>query len=504
VHATASVRAVEDALGITIPDNARIIRNLISGIQYVQDHVIHFYHLHALDWVDIVSALGADPAGTAALAQSISDWPQSSIDYFKGIKNRLKGFVDRGQLGPFANAYWGHPGYKLPPEANLMAVAHYLEALDWQRDVIKIQALLGAKNPHAQTYIVGGMSVPVDPDSQNALNAGSIAFISRLAQEAKDFVEKVYIPDVLAVAPFYKDWAGIGAGVGNFLSYGEFPNDTASNSANTWLPRGIILNKDLSKVHEVDHKKVTEYVTHSWYEYSGGDDKSKHPWDGETDYKYSGPKPPYEFLNTDKKYSWLKAPRYDNMAMEVGPLSRMLVAYGSGHKRVQEVVNSVLSTLGVGPAALFSTLGRIAARAVETLVTAEQIPVWLDQLAANMKKGDLKTHSGEKWDPSDWPSEAQGYGLHEAPRGALGHWVKIKDQKIENYQCVVPGTWNGSPRDANSQRGPYEEALIGTPVHDIEQPVEILRTIHSFDPCMACAVHVVDPDGNEVTRIKVK
>jgi Ni,Fe-hydrogenase I large subunit len=497
------VRAVEDALGITIPDNARIIRNLISGIQYVQDHVIHFYHLHALDWVDIVSSLSADPSKTASLAQSTSDWPKSSAQYFKGIQDRIKTFVSNGQLGPFANAYWGHPAYKLPPEANLMAVAHYLEALDWQRDVIKIQALLGAKNPHAQTYIVGGMSIPVDPDSQNALNAGSIAFISGLARKAQDFVEKVYIPDILAVAPFYLDWAGYGEGVGNFLSFGEFPNDNASNSENTWLQRGIILNKDLSKVHPVDHKKITEYVTHSWYEYSGGDDKSMHPWEGETNHKYSGPKPPYDFLDTDKKYSWLKAPRYDNKAMEVGPLSRMLIAYASGHERVQAVVNSVLKTLGVGPAALFSTLGRVAARGIETLVTAEQIPVWLNQLSENMKKGDLKIHSGEMWDPSEWPAEAQGYGLHEAPRGALGHWIKIKDKKIENYQCVVPGTWNGSPRDASGQRGPYESALIGTPVNDPEQPVEILRTIHSFDPCMACAVHVVDPDGKEVTRIKV-
>jgi Ni,Fe-hydrogenase I large subunit len=497
------VRAVENALDIIIPDNARIIRNLITAIQYVQDHVIHFYHLHALDWVDIVSALKADPLKTSSLAQSISDWEKSSRDYFKGVQDRLKVFVERGQLGPFANAYWGHPAYQLPPEANLMAVAHYLEALDWQREVIKIQALLGAKNPHAQTYLVGGMSIPIDPNSQNALNASSIAFMVGLAQKAKEFVEKVYIPDILAVAPFYKDWAGYGAGVGNFLSYGEFPNDNVSNTDNLWLPRGIIMNRDLSKVYEVDHNKITEYVTHSWYEYPDGDDKARHPWDGVTDYKYTGPKPPYKFLNTDGKYSWLKAPRYDNKPMEVGPLARMLVAYASGHKRIREVTDSVLRQLGVGPSALFSTLGRIAARGIETLVTAEQIPEWLNQLANNMKGGDLKIHSGEKWDPSEWPKEARGYGLHEAPRGALGHWIKIKDKKIENYQCVVPGTWNGSPRDANNQRGPYEEALIGTPVFDPEKPIEILRTVHSFDPCMACAVHVLDPDGKEITRIKV-
>ncbi len=497
------MRAVENALGIRIPDNARLIRNLITGIQYVQDHVIHFYHLHALDWVDIVSALKADPAKTSSLAQSISDWHNSSATYFRGIQDRLKTFVESGQLGPFANAYWGHPAYKLPPEANLMAAAHYLEALDWQRDVIKIQALLGAKNPHAQTYLVGGMSIPIDPNSQNALNAGSIALISELARKAKEFVEKVYIPDLLAVASFYKDWAGYGAGVGNFLAYGVFENDNESNTSNLWLPRGIIKGKDLTRVYPVDHIKITEYVTHSWYEYKEGDSVSKHPWDGETNFKYTGPKPPYEFLDTTKKYSWLKSPRYEDMPMEVGPLARMLVAYASGHKRVKEVVDTVLKKLGVGPAALFSTLGRVAARGVETLVTAEMLPVWLDQLAANVKKGDYKVHNGERWDPSTWPKEARGYGFHEAPRGALAHWVKIRDGKIENYQCVVPSTWNGSPRDAKGQKGPYESSLIGTPVADPNRPVEILRTVHSFDPCMACAVHVVDATGSEIIRIRV-
>ncbi len=497
------MRAVENALQIKIPDNARLIRNLISGIQYVQDHVIHFYHLHALDWVDIVSALKADAAKTSSLAQSISDWPKSSATYFKGVQQKVKTLAESGQLGIYANAYWGHPAYKLPPEANLMAVAHYLEALDWQRDVIRMQALLGAKNPHAQTYLVGGVSIPVDPNSQNSLNAGSLAFMNEISQKALDFVQKVYIPDLLAVASFYKDWASYGGGVGNYLSYGEFPNDGESNTSNLWLPRGIIKGRDLAKVLPVDHGKIMEYVSHSWYEYKDGDGKSKHPWDGETNYKYTGPKPPYEFLETDKKYSWVKAPRYEDMAMEVGPLSRMLVAYASGHKRVKEVVDMVLKKLGVGPAALFSTLGRVGARGVETLVTAEMLPVWIGQLAENMKKGDLRIHNGEKWDPSSWPHEAKGFGFHEAPRGALGHWIVIKDKKIANYQAVVPSTWNGSPRDAKDQRGPYEASLIGTPVKDANKPVEILRTVHSFDPCMACAVHVVDIEGKEVTRIKV-
>lgn len=497
------MRAVEDALKIKIPDNARIIRNLISGIQYVQDHVIHFYHLHALDWVDIVSALKADPAKTSALAQSISDWHNSSTAYFKTTQDKLKAFVSSGQLGLFSNGYWGHPAYKLPAEANLMASAHYLEALDWQRDVIRMQALLGAKNPHAQTYLVGGMSIPIDPDSQNALNAGSIAFMSAIAKKAQEFVEKVYIPDLLAIASFYKDWAGYGGGLGNFLACGEFPNDNESNTENLWLPRGIIKGKDLSKVLPVDQAKIAEYITHSWYEYKDGDKKALHPFDGETNYKYTGPKPPYESLETEKKYSWVKAPRYEDMPMEVGPLARMLVAYGKGHKRVKEVVDLVLKKLGVGPAALFSTLGRVAARGIETLVTAEMLPAWIDQLAANMKKGDLRIHNGEKWDPSTWPTEAKGYGFHEAPRGCLCHWIKIKDKKIENYQCVVPSTWNGSPRDAKGQRGPYEASLIGTPVADPSKPVEILRTVHSFDPCMACAVHVVDAQGKELVKIKV-
>ncbi len=502
VHAATSVRAVENALGITIPLNAQIIRNIIEGSQFVQDHVIHFYHLHALDWVDIVSALKADPAATAKLAQSISDWPNSSEAYFKGVQDKIKAFVESGQLGPFANAYWGHPAYKLPPEANLMAVAHYLEALDWQREIIRIHALLGAKNPHLQTYLVGGMSIPIDPNSQNAINADKIALMKKWLAQARQFVEKVYIPDLLAVASFYKEWAGYGAGLGNFLAYGEFPQ--AADNSQLFLPRGVILNKDLSKVLPMDHQKVAEYVTHSWYEYGTGDATPLHPWEGETHPKYTGPQPPYDSMVGDgAKYSWLKAPRYDGNAMEVGPLARMLVAYASGVKPVVDTVNLVLKTLGVGPEALFSTLGRTAARGIETLVLAQQLEGWVDQLAANIQRGDLKVHNGEKWDPSKWPTEAKGWGFLEAPRGALGHWVRIKNGAIENYQCVVPSTWNGSPRDANGKRGAWEEALVGTPVADPERPVEILRTVHSFDPCMACAVHVVDTRGRQVTKIKV-
>lgn len=499
VHSIASIRAVEDALKIKIPPNAQLIRNIIMGIQNVQDHVIHFYHLHALDWVDITSGLAADPGKTAALAASLSDWPNNSATYFKGVQEKVKAFVASGRLGPFANAYWGHPAYKLPPEANLMATAHYLEALEWQKDIIKIHAILGSKNPHPQTFLVGGMSIPIDPDSQNALNADKLIEIKRLLKKAQDFVEKVYIPDLLAVASFYKDWAGIGGGVGNYLSYGEFPDA----NGNLWFPAGAILDKDLSKVIPVDQGKIAEYVDHSWFENSAGSGNGLHPFEGETEVRYTGPKPPYTNLDTDAKYSFVKSPRYEEKSMEVGPLARILVAYASGHKETVAAVNMVLGKLGVGAPALFSTLGRTAARGVDALLIAQQTPKWLDELIGNISKGDYRIHNNESWDPATWPDEAKGYGFHEAPRGALGHWIKIKDQKILNYQAVVPSTWNASPRDAKGQRGPYEAALVGTPVADQNKPLEILRTIHSFDPCLACAVHVMDVNGNEVVKVKV-
>jgi len=502
VHAIASIRAVENAIGAVPPPNARLLRNLIIAMQAVQDHVIHFYHLHALDWVDIVSALAADPAKTSSLAESISDWPLSSAKYFGGVRDRLKGFVERGQLGPFANAYWGHSAYKLPPEANLLAVAHYLEALDWQREVIKVHAILGGKNPHLQSFLVGGMATPVDPDRQASLNAGTIAQVQSLIAKAHDFVAQVYIPDVLAVASFYKDWAAIGGGVGNYLVYGDYPEDDGPN-APLFLPAGVIRNKDISKVERLDPSKITENVHHSWYEYAGGDANGLHPFQGETTPKYTGPRPPYERLDLGAKYTWLKSPRYDGIPMEVGPLSRMLVAYASGHPRVKELVTLVLTKLGVGPEALFSTLGRVAARAIETLLLAEKQGEWLDQLAANMGRRELRIHDNSKWDPSTWPAECSGAGFHEAPRGALGHWVRIENGAIANYQCIVPSTWNAGPRDASGRRGPYEEALLETPVADPAKPVEILRTIHSFDPCLACGVHVLDGRKREIARVRI-
>ncbi len=502
VHSMASIRAVEDALKIEIPTNARLLRNLIMGIQNVQDHVIHFYHLHALDWVDITSALKADPKATAKLAQSISEWPNSSVKHFKAVKERIAAFAGTGKLGPFQNAYWGHKAYKLPPEANLMAVAHYLEALEWQKEVIKIHAILGSKNPHPQTFLVGGMSTPVDPNSQNGINADKIAFIAKLLKKARDFVEQVYIPDVLAVAPFYLDWAGIGGGVGNFLSYGDFPEAGGNDVDSYFYPRGVIMGKDLANLMSFDEKKVTEYVTNSWYNYEKGDDKGLHPYEGETSHNYTGPKPPYEWLDTNQKYSWVKSPRYMDQPMEVGPLARNLVAYAAGVPEVKGAVDFVLKTLNAPATALFSTLGRTAGRAIDCLVMAQKTEKWLTDLTNNIATGDYEVHNKDKWDPDTWPKEAQGYGTHEAPRGALGHWIRIKDKKIANYQAVVPSTWNAGPRDPMGQKGPYESALIGTPIADPNKPVEILRTIHSFDPCLACAVHVMDGNGSEIIRVK--
>ena len=505
VHALASVRAVEDALGIEVPDNARLIRNIIAATQYIQDHVIHFYHLHALDWVDVTLALKADPAKTAQLAESISNWPQSSRTYFKAIQDRVKALVESKQLSLFSSGYWGHPAYHLPPEANLLAVAHYIEALEFQRDFIRIHAVLGGKNPHLQTYLVGGMASAMDPNEPHApINPERITFLTEVAKSAQQFVEQVYLPDVLAVAGFYRDWFTRGEGLGNFLSYGDYPMGGIHEAGRFFLPRGAILGRDLTKIHPVDPASVSEYVTHSWYEYSGGDSTGKHPYDGETQPKYTGPTPPFEHLNVDQKYSWLKSPRFMDTPMEVGPLSRMLVAYASGHAEVKELVNGVLAKLNAPATALFSTLGRIAARAIETQLMARVVPKWIDELGSNLAHGNLRVHEGEKWDPATWPSSAKGWGFHEAPRGSLGHWVQIEDRKIKNYQCVVPTTWNAGPRDAKGQRGAYEASLLKTPVADPERPVEILRTIHSFDPCLACAVHVTDARGRRFAKMQVR
>jgi hydrogenase large subunit len=504
-HSLTSVRTVENALGISAPPNAELIRNLMANALYIQDHVVHFYVLHALDWVDVVSALKADPSEASKIAQSISPWPKSSVGYFSDIQKKFKNFVESGQLGIFANGYWGHPAYKLPPAVNLIAVAHYLEALEWQKELVKVHTIFGGKNPHPN-YLVGGVPCSINIEEANAVNAERLAMVGKLFEDAKTFVNQVYIPDLLAVASFYKsDWGAIGGGLTNYMSFGDFPTNGYNNPDSFKMPRGVILNRDLSKIHEIkadDPEQIQEYVNNSWYEYSKGDKIGLHPFDGETKLNYTGPKPPYDQLDVSKKYSWVKTPRWKGYPMEVGPLSRMLVGYASGHADYKEVIESTLKALDVPVTALFSTLGRTAARGLETKLTCDWALEFYQQLLANIKNGDTRTMNNDKWDPETWPKTARGIGMVEAPRGALSHFIVIDNKKIGNYQLVVPTTWNASPRDINGKRSAYEESLIGTPVADPKLPLEVIRTIHSFDPCLACAVHVYDENGSYIHDLK--
>lgn len=505
VHSLASVRAVEDAVGIVVPPNAEMVRNIMFCTQYMHDHVVHFYHLHALDWVDIVSALKADPKATSDLAESISHWPKSSPGYFSDLQKRLTKFVESGQLGIFANGYWGHPAYKLPPEVNLIGVAHYLEALEWQKEIVKVHTIFGGKNPHPN-YLVGGMACAIGLDDVSGINAERLAYVHQLLKDAKTFIEQVYIPDLLAIAPFYLDWGAIGGGLGSYMAYGDLPTNGYNDPTSFKFPSGVILNKDISNVMDVNLREdgeVQEFISNSWYDYEGGDDVGLHPWKGETKLNYTGPKPPYQNLNTDEKYSFLKTPRWKGNAVEVGPLARVLIGYARGREDFKEVVDSALSKLNVPITALFSTLGRTAARGLETVLISQWALEFYDQLITNLRNGDMRMANMEKFDPARWDAECMGVGHTEAPRGALAHWCVIKDQKLANYQLVVPSTWNASPRDKDGNRSAYEAALMDTPVADPEQPVEILRTIHSFDPCLACAVHLYDEDGKHINQVKV-
>ena len=501
-HGLASVRAVEDAVGISVPPTAELIRNIMLTTQYLQDHVVHFYHLQALDWVDVVNALKADPKKTAELAQSFSSWPKNTPAYFSEVQDRVKKLAASG-LGIFANGYWGQPAYKLPPEANLLAVAHYLDALNWQKEIVKIHAVFGGKNPHPN-FLVGGAPCSIDVNEVSAINSERLNLVAGLIDQAEEFINQVYIPDVLAIASFYKDWTKYGGGLSNYLSYGEFPTKGYGDPESFKIPRGVVLGRDLSTIHPVnprDTQEIKEYISSSWYSYPGGNDVGLHPWSGETDLNYTGPKPPFETLEGYEKYSFLKTPRWKEQAMEVGPLSRLIVGYAAGRADVKEIVGSALGKLNVPLDAMFSTLGRIAARALDAELAVGYLKEFFADLMERVKSNDVSTFNGENWEPKSWPADCEGVGLVEAPRGALAHWIKVKDGAIDNYQLVVPTTWNGSPRDAKGQRSSFEQALIGNPVANIEEPLEILRTIHSFDPCMACAVHLYDPQGRHLHRV---
>jgi hydrogenase large subunit len=498
VHALASVRAVENALQLPIPLNAQLIRNLILSVHALHDHIVHFYALSALDWVDVVSALKADPVATQKLADSLSDWPGNSSKRFAAVKAKLKALVESGQLGPFANGYWGHPAMKLPPEANLMAVSHYLEALDYQRKATQALAIFSGKNPHIQNLSVGGVTCAINPDSDSALNIDRLYFVKQLVEDVRGFIQQVYLTDVVAVGALYKDWLPYGAGVTNYLAAPDmFLNVEATEFD---LPGGTVMGGDLKTVKPISSlndkyfkDNVQESIARAWY----NGDWSKHPWEEDTDPKFTD-------FQSEGRYTWLKAPRFQGKPMQVGPLAQMVVGYALGHEGIVKRVNSTLDRISavagvkVGPAILHSTIGRHAARAIRASMLADLALKHWGLLIENIGKGDL-----EIFNPPVFPKgEQRGVGVHEAPRGTLSHWIVIENGKIKNYQCVVPSTWNAGPRDAKDQAGPYEASLLGNPIADAKKPLEVLRTIHSFDPCIACAVHMLDPEGKETVKVK--
>ncbi len=522
-HYQRSIEAVEDAFDITIPKNARLVRNLIQGALYAHDHLVHFYHLHALDFVDIVSSTKADPEATAKEAQKWADVAGhkpsiSGVAEFKAVQDRIIKFVKEGRLGIFGNGYWGNKSYQLTPEQNLIGVAHYLKALDIQRDMAKMQAILGGKNPHPQSLVVGGVTCV-----QDIQNPARLALFKQLLVDTNDFVKGAYLPDIYMAGTAYakeatdadqsfhatnhkgtlgKGVGGAGGGILSYMTYGDFRlDDTGFYSAETFFKRGVVLDGDISKVIELDEAKITEDVTHSWFEGTGA---PEHPYDGTTIPKYTGLEKKddgYAYLKTDEKYSWIKSPLYDGRKVEVGPLARIVVGYVAGDERTKKYAGNFLKRSGLPLTVLFSTVGRTAARAIETEMICDAMVEWIDELAKNAASGDLSTWTDFDFDTV--AADSKGRGMAEAPRGALGHWIRIKEGKVENFQAIVPSTWNAGPRGPNGEIGAYEGSLIGTIVANPEEPLEIIRTIHSFDPCIACAVHVVDTKGKELAVYKV-
>ena len=499
VHAMASVRSVEDALKLEIPLNAQLIRNLILIAHGLHDHIVHFYHLSALDFVDIMQIPKADPAKTSALAESLSPWGGNSKNAMKAAQDKVKAVAASGQLGVFTNGYWGHPAMKLSPEVNLLAFSHYVQALEYQRKALSVVAMLGSKTPHIQNLTVGGVANAINLDSEATLNMDRLFMIKELLAEVKTFVQQVYFPDVCAIGAMYADWLGHGKGVTNYLATPDLPTDSKATQFD--LPGGYIMDGNIAGVHafkgfsdQAFRDGVEESVAHSYYE--GAD--SKHPWKGETN-------PQYTEWQENGKYSWVKAPRFQGKPMQVGPLAQVLVGFAQGHPLTVKWASECLATAGkiagakLGPEVLHSTIGRHAARAIRACMLADLAEKHWTLLVNNIAKGDLMIHNQPEF-PS---SEIEGVGTHEAPRGLLSHWIVIKNGKIANYQAVVPSTWNASPRDAKGVQGPYEASLLHNPIADPERPLEVLRTIHSFDPCLACAVHTFDPTGKQIVKVKV-
>ncbi len=502
VHAICSVRAVENALDLEVPVNAQYIRNLIILAHAIHDHIVHFYHLSALDWVDVVSALEADPDKASALAESLSTWSGNSKHEFRKVKERLAGFVSTGQLGIFTNGYWGHPAMKLPPEVNLIAVSHYLQALEVQRYANKIVSILGAKTPHIQNVAVGGVANPLATDAQAVLTLERLMAVKEWIAKLDDFVKNVYLVDVAAIGAFYADWTQVGRGIVDYLCVPDIPLD--SRGTQFALPGGYVANGDLGQFTEIGRfgdayfrDGVSEAIKHSWYDYQAGNDATLHPYQGETT-------PNYTDFQDEGKYSWLKSPTFYGKPMQVGPLARVLAMHAAGHAPTQKYAAETLERVSaiagaqVGIEAMHSTIGRHAARAISCAVQMDEIGNQWDLLVGNMAKGDLATFNR----PVFPKGEQRGMGFHEAPRGMLSHWVVIEDGKIRNYQCVVPTTWNAAPRNEQDAPGAYEACLLDNPVADPEHPLEVLRTVHSFDPCLACAVHVLDTEHDQTVTVK--
>ncbi|APG19914.1 hydrogenase 2 large subunit [Kosakonia radicincitans] len=500
IHAIASVRAVESALKVNVPLNAQYIRNIILAAHSIHDHIVHFYQLSALDWVDITSALQADPAKAAALLKGISDWPLNSEGEFKAVQDKIKALVASGQLGIFANGYWGHPAMKLPPEVNLIAVAHYLQALECQRDANRIVALLGGKSPHIQNLAVGGVANPINLDGIEVLNLERLMYLKSFIDRLEGFIEQVYKVDTAVIAAFYPEWLSLGKGAVNYLSTPEFPTDAKNGSF--LFPGGYIENADLSTFRAITTgddpfmvKGIQESAKHAWYK----DEAPQEPWQGTTLPQYTG-------WQEEGKYSWVKSPTFYGKTVEVGPLANMLCKLAAKHETTATKLNDIvaiyqkLTGKTIAVAQLHSTLGRIIGRTVHACELHGVLQNQYQALIDNIGKGDMQTYA-----KTDIPQsgEFKGVGFLEAPRGMLSHWVVIKDGKIANYQAVVPSTWNAGPRNFNDDAGPYELSLVGTPVADVQKPLEVVRTVHSFDPCMSCAVHVLDADGNDVVSVKV-
>jgi len=493
VHAIASIRSVENALNVQVPLNGQYLRNLMIAIHSMQDHIVHFYHLSALDWVDITSCLKADPKKTSLLAESMSDFGGHGVDDFKNVQKKLKHFVDSGRLGIFASGYWGHQAMKLSPEENLLLFSHYLTALDYQKKAAQAVAVIGGKNPHIQNLVVGGVATAVNMDNMATLNVERLSLIRKKLGEVKKFIDKVYMNDLVLLADRYREWFDIGQSVGNYIAVPEYPLDI--HSKEFLIQGGIFFNGEQNIHHKIlDHSddylinNITESSEFAWY----NNPAPLHPWEGSSDPRFTG-------YDHDSKYTWCKAPRFKEKAIETGPVAQILAGYHTGNEFIKREIDFYNSTLSIDNSKYNSTMGRLLARGYRAKFSAETAEYFLDKLIENIAAGD-----SDYANPTEIPSgEYKGVGFHEAPRGMLSHFIHIKNKKIENYQAVVPSTWNASPRDENGVMGPYENSLINTQLAETEKPLEILRTIHSYDPCIACAVHAVDPDGGDIVKVKV-